>query len=161
MRPRKYPTVLHIHGGPVGQFAYGFDFDAQYLAANGYVVVQPNPRGSTGRGQAFIRAIYRTWGITDYDDVIAAVDHVIGLGVADPDRLAVFGYSYGGYMTNTCHHAHERASRRPPPVPGTACIVANYGHDIYQKWYNWELGAPWENPEKYARLSPLLQVGQG
>ena len=74
---------------------------AQYLAANGYVVVEPNPRGSTGRGQDYIRAIYRTWGITDYDDLMAAVDHVIGLGYADPDRLAVFGYSYGGYMTNT------------------------------------------------------------
>ena len=97
---RRYPTLLHLHGGPVGQFAYGFDFEAQYFAANGYVVVQPNPRGSTGRGQAFVRGIYQTWGITDYDDVIAAVDHVIRMGVADPDRLGVHGYSYGGYMTN-------------------------------------------------------------
>jgi hypothetical protein len=108
----RYPTVLHIHGGPVGQFAYGYDFTAQYLAANGYVVVEPNPRGSTGRGQDYIRAIYQTWGITDYDDIIAAVDHVIGLGFADPDRLAVMGYSYGGYMTNTGHHPYQSLQGR-------------------------------------------------
>ena len=63
---RRYPTVLSIHGGPVGQFTWGYDFGAQFLAANGYVVVEPNPRGSTGQGQAFIRGIYQNWGITDY-----------------------------------------------------------------------------------------------
>ena len=156
---RKYPTVLHIHGGPVGQFAYGYDFTAQYLASNGYVVVEPNPRGSTGRGQDYIRAIYRTWGITDYDDLIAAVDHVIGLGYADPDRLAVFGYSYGGYMTNTVITRTNRFKAAASGA-GHSLIVANYGHDIYQKWYNWELGVPWENQDKYTRLSPLTQAGK-
>ena len=100
MAGRRYPTLLNIHGGPVSQFTYGYDFEAQYFAANGYVFVEPNPRGSTGRDQDFIRGIYRTWGITDYDDLIAAVDHVIGMGIADPERLGVMGYSYGGYMTN-------------------------------------------------------------
>ncbi len=98
---RRYPTILHVHGGPVGQFGWGFDFKSQYLAANGYVVIEPNPRGSTGRGQDFVRAIYQTWGITDYDDLIAAVDYAIAQGYADPERLAITGYSYGGYMTNT------------------------------------------------------------
>src|SRR4029453_1280390 len=93
---RRYPTILHIHGGPVGQFAWGFDFKPQYFATKGYVVVEPNPRGSTGRGHDFVHAIYQTWGITDYDDLIAAVDYVIAQGYADPDRLAVTGYSYGG-----------------------------------------------------------------
>ena len=81
---RRYPTILHIHGGPVGQFAWGYDVKTQYFAANGYVVVEPNPRGSTGRGAKFVSAIHRTWGITDYDDVIAAVDHAIAAGYADP-----------------------------------------------------------------------------
>jgi len=156
---RRYPTLLHIHGGPVGQFAYGFDFEAQYFAAHGYVVVQPNPRGSTGRGQAFLRGIYQSWGITDYDDVIAAVDHVIGSGVADPDRLGVLGYSHGGYMTNviiTRTHRFKAAASGA----GHSYIAGNYGHDIYQQWYNWELGPPWENREKYDRLSPLLRAGQ-
>jgi len=156
---RRYPTILHIHGGPVGQFAWGYEHYAQYLAANGYVVVEPNPRGSTGRGQAFIRGIYQTWGITDYDDIIAAVDQVIALGYADPERLAVTGYSYGGYMTNT---VITRTGRFKAAASGAghSLIAANYGHDIYQKWYNWELGVPWENREKYDRLSPLLQVGR-
>ncbi len=155
---RRYPTILHIHGGPVGQFGWGFDFKPQYLAAQGYVVVEPNPRGSTGRGEDFVRAIYQTWGITDYDDLIAAVDHVIALGYADPDRLAVTGYSYGGYMTNV---VITRTGRFKAAATGAghSYIVANYGHDIYQKWYNWELGPPWENREKYDRLSPLLRAG--
>ncbi len=156
---RKYPTILHIHGGPVGQVAWGYDFRAQYFAANGYVFVEPNPRGSTGRGQAFVRGIYLTWGITDYDDVIAAVDYVVAQGSADPERLAVTGYSYGGYMTNV---VITRTGRFKAAASGAghSLIYANYGHDIYQKWYNWELGVPWENREKYDRLSPLLQAGQ-
>jgi len=156
---RRYPTILHIHGGPVSRFAYGYAFQPQYLAANGYVVVEPNPRGSTGRDQAFVRAIYQTWGISDYDDLIAAVDHVIGLGYADPERLGVFGYSYGGYMTNTVITRTQRFKAAASGA-GHSMIVANYGHDIYQKWYNWELGVPWENREKYERLSPLTQAGR-
>ncbi|MGH8129290.1 MAG: S9 family peptidase [Steroidobacteraceae bacterium] len=156
---KKYPTILHIHGGPVGQFGWGFDFKPQYFAANGYVVVEPNPRGSTGRDQAFVRAIYQTWGITDYDDVIAAVDHAIAAGYADPNRLAVTGYSYGGYMTNVVITRTDRFKAAASGA-GHSYISANYGHDIYQKWYNWELGPPWENREKYDRLSPLLQAGR-
>ncbi len=155
---RRYPTILHIHGGPVGQFGWGFEFMPQYLAAQGYVVVEPNPRGSTGRGEDFVRAIYQTWGITDYDDLIAAVDHVIALGYADPQRLAVTGYSYGGYMTNVVITRTDRFKAAATGA-GHSYIVANYGHDIYQKWYNWELGPPWENREKYDRLSPLLRAG--
>jgi dipeptidyl aminopeptidase/acylaminoacyl peptidase len=156
---RRYPTILNIHGGPVGQFAWGYDSWVQYFAANGYIVVEPNPRGSTGRGQAFVRGIYQTWGITDYDDIIAAIDQVIALGIADAERLAVTGYSYGGYMTNT---VITRTGRFKAAASGAghSFIYANYGHDIYQKWYNWELGVPWENREKYDRLSPLLQVGR-
>jgi dipeptidyl aminopeptidase/acylaminoacyl peptidase len=156
---RRYPTVLGIHGGPVGQFAWGYDFPTQFLAANGYVIVEPNPRGSTGRGQAFIRGIYQNWGVTDYDDVIAAVDHAVNLGYADPDRLAVFGYSYGGYMTNVVITRTGRF-RAAASGAGHSLIIANYGHDIYQKWYNWELGVPWENRDLYDRMSPLLQVGR-
>jgi dipeptidyl aminopeptidase/acylaminoacyl peptidase len=155
---RRDPTILQVHGGPVGQVAYGYDFSNQYLAAHGYIIVEPNPRGSTGRGQDFIRAIYRTWGITDYDDVIAAIDHVVKLGYADPDRLAVTGYSYGGYMTNVIITRTNRFKAAASGA-GHSLIAANYGHDIYQKWYSWELGVPWENADKYARLSPLMQAG--
>lgn len=156
---RRYPAVLKIHGGPVGQFEWGYSFGTQFLAANGYVVVEPNPRGSTGRGQAFVNAIYRTWGITDYDDVIGAIEYAVDAGYADPDRLAVTGYSYGGYMTNvviTRTDIFEAAASGA----GHAYIAANYGHDIYQRWYNWELGPPWENRDLYDRLSPLLHADE-
>ncbi len=156
---RRYPAILHIHGGPVGQFSWGFDFESQYLAANGYVVIEPNPRGSTGRGQDFVRAIYQSWGISDYGDLIAAVDYAIAAGYADPDRLAVTGYSYGGYMTNTVITQTDRFKAAATGA-GHSFIAANYGHDIYQKWYSWELGTPWENRDKYDRLSPLLQAGR-
>ncbi|MGH8242493.1 MAG: S9 family peptidase, partial [Steroidobacteraceae bacterium] len=156
---RRYPTILHIHGGPVGQFGWGFDFSTQYFAANGYVVLEPNPRGSTGRGQDFVRAIYRSWGVTDYEDVVAAVDYAVAQGYADPERLAVTGYSYGGYMTNTVITRTDRFKAAASGA-GHSLIAANYGHDIYQKWYNWELGTPWENRERYERLSPLLQAGK-
>ncbi len=155
---RRFPAILKIHGGPVGQFSWGYDFATQYLAANGYVVVEPNPRGSTGFGQDYIRAIYETWGITDYDDVIAAIDYAIDAGYADPERLAVTGYSYGGYMTNVVITETDRF-RAAASGAGHSLIEANFGHDIYQQWYVWELGLPWENRPMYDRLSPFLRAG--
>lgn len=155
---RAYPAVLHIHGGPVGQFTWGFDFTPQYLATNGYVVIEPNPRGSTGRGQEYINAIYGIWGVPDYADVIAAVDYAVAQGIADPDRLAVTGYSYGGYMTNVVITQTTRFKAAATGA-GHALIEANVGHDIYQQWYYWELGLPWENHDKYSVVSPLLRAG--
>lgn len=156
---KSYPAILNMHGGPVGQFAWGYDFGTQFFAANGYVVVEPNPRGSTGHGQAFIRAIYRSWGVTDYDDVIGAIDYAVAQGFADPERLAATGYSYGGYMTNV---VITRSTRFKAAASGAghSLIEANIGHDMYQQWYSWELGVPWENREKYDLLSPLLRAGQ-
>ncbi|MEQ9561058.1 MAG: S9 family peptidase [Woeseiaceae bacterium] len=151
------PAVLDIHGGPVSQFTYGFDFGAQFLAANGYVVIQPNPRGSTGSGQSFINAIHGAWGVVDYDDVIAAVDHAVTIVYADPERLAFTVYSYGGYMTYVVNTNTDRFKGAASGA-GHSHIVANYGHDIYQKWYHWELGEPWENPQGYERMSPLLRA---
>jgi dipeptidyl aminopeptidase/acylaminoacyl peptidase len=156
---RRYPAILKIHGGPVAQFTYGYDFASQFFAANGYIVVEPNPRGSTGRGQEFTNAIVETWGITELPDVVGAVDHVVELGYADPDRLFVTGYSYGGYMTNVLITQTDRF-RAAASGAGHSLIPANFGHDIYQKWYSWELGYPWDNRELYDRLSPLLRVNR-
>ncbi len=154
---QKYPTLLSIHGGPVSQYTWGYSFAPQFFAAHGYVVVLPNPRGSTGRGEKFCKAIYQGWGFKDYEDVIAAVDHVIELGYADPDRLGVMGYSYGGFMTNV---VITRTDRFKAAVSGAghSLLIANYGHDIYQKWYVWELGSPWENRHLWEKLSPLNNV---
>jgi dipeptidyl aminopeptidase/acylaminoacyl peptidase len=155
---QRYPTILNIHGGPVDQFAWGYNFNAQYLAARGYVVVEPNPRGSSGRGQAYIRAIYRSWGLTDYPDVIGAIDYAIEAGLADPDRLAVTGYSYGGYLTNVVITSTNRFKAAASGA-GHSLIAANFGHDMYQQWYSWELGPPWQNRAAYDALSPLLRAG--
>ncbi len=155
---RTYPAILNIHGGPVGQFAWGFNFTGQFFASNGYVVIEPNPRGSTGRGQDFIDAIYRTWGVTEYDDVISSVDYAVAQGIADPNKLAVTGYSYGGYMTNVVITRTKRFKAAASGA-GHSLIEANVGHDIYQQWYMWELGTPWDNREKYDVLSPLLRAG--
>jgi len=153
----KYPALLSIHGGPVAQYTYGYSFAPQFYAAHGYLVVLPNPRGSSGRGEEFRKAIYQGWGIKDYEDVIAAVDHVIELGYADPDRLGVMGYSYGGFMTNV---VITRTNRFKAAVSGAghSLFIANFGHDIYQKWYAWELGLPWKNRWLWEKLSPLNQI---
>ncbi len=100
-RPGKsYPTILRLHGGPVYQFSHEFMPDWQAYAAHGYAVVAVNPRGSSGRGFDFSRAIYADWGNKDVQDALAAVDHVVAMGIADSERLGVGGWSYGAMLTN-------------------------------------------------------------
>src|SRR6185436_11185354 len=81
-------------------FTQAFNFERQLLAANGYVVIVANPRGSSGRGEAFARQIFADWGNKDVQDVLAAVDDAVARGLADPTRLGVGGWSYGGILTN-------------------------------------------------------------
>ena len=127
------------------------------LAAKGFVVVAANPRGSSGYGREFSRAIWADWGNKDYDDVTAAVDHVIGLGVADPDRLGVGGWSYGGILTN---YVVIRTGRFKAAISGASetNYLANYGTDHYQYEWEAELGLPWQNRELWMRLSPWFAV---
>ena len=95
----KIPALLRLHGGPVSQYANEFDFEHQLFAANGYAVILPNPRGSSGRGEKYAMGIYAAWGSVDVEDDLAAVDDAVARGVADPDRLGVGGWSYGGIST--------------------------------------------------------------
>jgi dipeptidyl aminopeptidase/acylaminoacyl peptidase len=155
---RRYPTILRIHGGPVDQFGYEFMFDWQLLAANGYVVVAANPRGSSGRGEAFSKAIYAEWGRKDAQDVLAAVDYATAQGIADPARLGVGGWSYGGMLTN---YTIAQDSRFKAAVSGASIsnILAGYGTDQYIREYTEELGTPWQNTEAYLRNSfPFLHA---
>ncbi len=153
----QYPTLLWIHGGPVSQFNFGFNFTAQLYAAQGYAVVMANPRGSSGYGQDFSKAIFADWGNKDYQDVMAAVDHVIEKGVADPERLGVGGWSYGGILTN---YVITKTDRFKGAMTGASEVlyVANYGHDHYQQQWEAELGLPWENREAWERISPFNYV---
>ena len=137
----------------------GFNFTAQWIAANGYVVVLPNPRGSTGYGLDFERAIWADWGDVDSQDVLGAVDKAIELGYSDPERLAVGGWSYGGILTNYVITSTQRFKAAMSGASG-ALWVANYGHDHYQRWYEVEFGLPWENRELWERLSPFNKVAE-
>src|SRR5262249_49659845 len=101
---KKYPLLLVIHGGPAGVFklthiAMPGAYPVAALAAEGYAVLRANPRGSSGYGTAFRQANIKDWGGGDYADLMAGVDKVVGMGIADPDRLGVMGWSYGGFMT--------------------------------------------------------------
>jgi dipeptidyl aminopeptidase/acylaminoacyl peptidase len=153
----KYPTLLRIHGGPVSQYSHSFNFEAHLFAANGYVVVTPNPRGSSGYGQDFSHALWADWGNPDYDDVMAGVDHAIAQGWADPDKLGVGGWSYGGILTD---HVITKTDRFKGAITGASefLYVTNYGHDHYQLQWEKELGLPWENREAWERISPFNDV---
>lgn len=155
---RKYPTILRIHGGPVMQYANAFMGEWQALAGAGYVVVAANPRGSSGRGEDFAKAIYADWGNKDGEDVLAAVDHAVAEGIADPKRLGVGGWSYGGILTN---QVIARDGRFKVAVSGAGIgnALAGYGTDMYIREYETELGLPWEKPEVYQRVSyPFLHA---
>ena len=156
---KAYPGILMIHGGPQQQYDYQFDYEAQLLAAKGYVVVMPNPRGSFGYGQAFAEAIIADWGGIDFEDVMAAIDFSIAKGWVDDDRMAVYGWSYGGMMTNNAITKTDRF-KAAITVASATLYVANYGHDQYQRWWEEELGLPWlpENREKYDRISPFYSL---
>ena len=95
-----YPTVLYVHGGPNGQDEHAFDFEGQWLAANGYVVLQVNYRGGSGRGSKYQKAIFADWGHLEVVDLLAGVDYAVAHGIADPARLGIGGWSYGGILTN-------------------------------------------------------------
>ena len=153
----RYPTLLRIHGGPVSQFSHSFNFEAQLFAANGYVVVTVNPRGSSGYGQEFSKAIWADWGNKDYQDVMAGVDYAIEQGYADPDRLGVGGWSYGGILTN---YVITKTDRFEAAITGASEVlyIANYGHDHYQRQWEAELGLPWESRENWERISPFNYV---
>jgi dipeptidyl aminopeptidase/acylaminoacyl peptidase len=153
----RYPTLLRIHGGPVSQYSHSFNFEAHLLAAKGYVVVTPNPRGSSGYGQEFSHAIWADWGNKDYQDVLAAVDHAVQEGWADPERLGVGGWSYGGILTD---HVITKTDRFKAAITGASefLYVSNYGHDHYQLQWEKELGLPWENRETWERISPFNRV---
>lgn len=148
----RLPTILQIHGGPQSQFNASFSPEWQILAANGYAVVAANPRGSTGRGQNYAKAIYAAWGTVDVQDVLAAVDNAVSRGVADPNRLGVGGWSYGGILTNYTI-ASDRRFKAATSGASISNILAGYGTDQYIRDYEMELGKPWEKLETWLKLS--------
>ena len=154
---KKYPTLLFPHGGPVWAYYAEFDHLAQLFAANGYVVLLPNPRGSSGYGQKFCQAIFADWGNKDFQDDMAIVDYAIAQGIADPDKLGVGGWSYGGISTDFII-AQTTRFKAAISGAGSALFSSMYGHDQYQKDYETELGLPWENKALWEKVSPFYRV---
>ncbi len=155
---KRYPTILRIHGGPVSQYQNEFDFQLQTLAGHGYLVVVANPRGSSGRGEWFSAAIFADWGNKDAQDVLAAVDYVVAQGLADPARLGVGGWSYGGILTNYVI-AQDRRFKAAVSGASISNVLAGYGTDQYVREYEVELGVPWKAADTWVRLSfPFLHA---
>jgi dipeptidyl aminopeptidase/acylaminoacyl peptidase len=154
---KKYPTMLRPHGGPVWAYYAEFSHLAQLFAANGYAVLLPNPRGSSGYGQKFCQAIFADWGNKDYQDDMAMVDYAIEQGIADPEKLAVGGWSYGGISTDFII-AQTTRFKAAISGAGEALNTSMYGHDMYQKDYETELGRSWENQRLWDKLSPFYKV---
>jgi dipeptidyl aminopeptidase/acylaminoacyl peptidase len=156
---RRYPTILWIHGGPNGQDdhsleleGYGPPLERQLFATHGYVVLAINYRGSTGRGAKFARSILADWGHKEVEDLLAAVDFAVAKGIADPARLGVGGWSYGGLLTDYLI-ASDTRFKAAISGAGSGNQLSTYGTDEYVVEYNAELGPPWRNPALWLKVS--------
>jgi dipeptidyl aminopeptidase/acylaminoacyl peptidase len=155
---RKYPMMLSIHGGPHSMYGVGFNFGWQEHAANGYVVLYTNPRGSTGYGSAFGNAIKNAYPGKDFDDLMAGVDTVIGRGYVDPGNLFVYGCSGGGVLTSWIVGHTDRFA-----AASANCPVINWlsfvGNTDSPGWYRNFAKLPWEDPSEHLRRSSIMYVG--
>jgi dipeptidyl aminopeptidase/acylaminoacyl peptidase len=167
----KLPLLVYCHGGPIGGFTYGLFpqfmhtvgqvdiYPTQAMASAGMAVLFPMPRGGSGYGLEGFRMIKNAWGVGDYKDIMAGVDHLVAQGLADPDRLGVMGGSYGGYMTNWIVTQTGRFK-----AASTMCSVS----DIADLYYLSDagdftveyFGLPWEKEKAYADHSPVTHVAK-
>jgi dipeptidyl aminopeptidase/acylaminoacyl peptidase len=149
---QRYPLLLIIHGGPNGQDEHSFSFDREFFAAQGYAVLAVNYRGSSGRGSAFQKAIYADWCNKEVIDLIGAVNESIRAGIADPERLGLGGWSYGGILTDAAIAADQRFKAGVSGA-GASLQLTMYGTDQYILQYEQELGVPWKSLEPWIRVS--------
>jgi dipeptidyl aminopeptidase/acylaminoacyl peptidase len=155
----KLPLVVLIHGGPTGNWQDSIETWGQLLAARGYLVFYPNIRGSSGYGQKFIEMNRGDWGGGDYRDVMAGVDELVARGIADPERLAIGGWSYGGYMAEW---AITQTTRFKAAVSGAGLsnLISEYGTEKGPSYDEWFYGVPYE-PEKitgFLNSSPFVYL---
>jgi dipeptidyl aminopeptidase/acylaminoacyl peptidase len=155
---QKLPTIFFIHGGPTAQDEFGFDLSRQILAQAGFAVVAVNYRGSNGRGLAFSKSIAADWGNKEVIDIFGSVDYMVEKGIADPNKLGIGGWSYGGILTNYSI-ATDTRFKAAASGAGVSLVMSLYGVDQYILQYENELGLPWKNMDTYLKLSyPFLQV---
>jgi len=150
---RRYPTILWVHGGPVGQDQHELSLDRrQWFAAHGYAVLSVNYRGGSGRGAKFQRSIQADWGHLEVEDLLAGADYVVRAGIADPGRLGIGGWSYGGILTDYTI-ASDTRFRAAISGAGSGNQLSMFGSDQYAMQYVHELGEPWKTPDAWVRLS--------
>jgi dipeptidyl aminopeptidase/acylaminoacyl peptidase len=153
---KRYPVLFLIHGGPQGAWSESFSYrwNPQVFASAGFLVVLPNPRGSTGYGQKFTDEISGDWGGMVYDDIMAVVDYVAALPFADPERMAAAGGSYGGYMVNWIL-GHTNRFKALVSHAGVYDL-RSMGGETEELWFTtWEFkGFPWDTPELHEKWSP-------
>lgn len=160
---RKAPLLLNIHGGPSGVFGEAFIgspglYPVASLAQKGIAVLRPNPRGSSGYGAKVRQMVVQDWGGRDFEDLMSGVDHVIALGVADPDKLAVMGWSYGGYMT-AWTVTQTRRFKAAAIGAGITNHVSMYGtQDIPSVYEDYFGGPPWQFRDVYRKSSPIEYI---
>jgi dipeptidyl aminopeptidase/acylaminoacyl peptidase len=157
---RKYPFLLNPHGGPTGASTLSFNTTEQIMAANGYLILEPNFRGSSGRGEKFALANQNDWGGGDYQDDMSGVQAIVDKGWADPDRLGAFGWSYGGFMTFWIDTQTDRFKAISPGA-GLPDLYSMYSqtdiHRYLRLFFN--MKAPWDNFQEYWDHSAMKYVG--
>jgi dipeptidyl aminopeptidase/acylaminoacyl peptidase len=160
---RRVPLLVEIHGGPAGVFSRRYLagpnlYPRAVMAARGYAILQPNPRGSIGYGLKFREANFKDWGGGDYHDVMAGVEHVIKLGVADPERLGVMGWSFGGYLTAWAI-TQTRRFKAASVGAGVTDLISQAGTTDMPTQRLVYFGAyPWDDPQFYQARSPVLHA---
>jgi len=152
---KKLPLIALIHGGPTGRWSDAIEPWGQLLAARGYAVFYPNIRGSVGYGQKFVETNKADWGGGDYKDVMAGVHDLVTRGIADPNRLGIGGWSYGGYMAEW---AITQTNEFKVAVSGAgmANLISEFGMEDHPAGDEWFFGTPWESPDKFLNSSPFV-----
>lgn len=158
---RKYPFLLNPHGGPTGASLLAFNPTEQILAANGYLVLEPNFRGSTGRGEKFAGANQNDWGDGDYKDDMSGVQAIVDKGWADPDRLGAFGWSYGGFMTMWIDTQTDKFKAISPGA-GLPDLYSMYSQTDIHRYMTmfFDNKEPWDNFQEYWDHSPMKYIEQ-
>jgi dipeptidyl aminopeptidase/acylaminoacyl peptidase len=153
----KLPLIALIHGGPTGRWSDSIETWGQLLATHGYAVFYPNIRGSVGYGQKFVESNRGDWGGGDFKDVMAGVKDLVDRGIADPQRLAIGGWSYGGYMAEWAI-TQTNEFKAAVSGAGMANLVSEFGTEEYPAGDEWFYGVPWEKPEGFLNSSPFLHL---
>ncbi|HEY2462378.1 MAG TPA: S9 family peptidase [Candidatus Acidoferrum sp.] len=153
----KLPLVVLVHGGPTGRWADSIETWGQLLAAHGYAVFYPNIRGSVGYGQKFVEANRADWGGADFKDVMAGVRDLVDHGIADPKRMGIGGWSYGGYMAEWAI-TQTNDFKAAVTGAGMANLMSEFGTETGSSYDEWFWGLPWEKPAGFLNSSPVIHL---